>query len=82
MDGFIQKNKMSLMKKTDTLYNALLPLKVVTFDEIVHQASKIIEGSATREYIGLKYVKRMVETGRLEEIRKGLYESYLQELVS
>ncbi len=61
------------MKKIDTLYITLLPLKVVTLDEIVHQASKIVEGSQTRAHIRKKYVKRLVETGRLEKIRRGLY---------
>lgn len=61
-----------MAKKTEALYNALLQMKIVSFDDIVQQASKII-GSANRKYIYRKYVKRLVETGKLQTIRKGLY---------
>jgi predicted transcriptional regulator of viral defense system len=59
--------------KTETLYSALLPLKVVTFNEIVQEATKVIEGSANRRYIYRRYVVRLIETGKLEAIRKGLF---------
>ena len=61
------------MKKIEALYNALLPFKVVTFDDIVQQSLTIIEGSANRRYVYRKYVKRLVETGKLQPVRKGLY---------
>lgn len=62
-----------MVKKTEALYNALLSMKIVSFDDIVQQASTIIEGSANRKYIYRKYVKRLVDTGKLQAIRKGLY---------
>jgi predicted transcriptional regulator of viral defense system len=62
-----------MAKKTEALYNALLPMKIVSFNDIVRQASKIIEGSANRKYVYRKYVKRLIETGKLQAIRKGLY---------
>lgn len=62
-----------MVKKTEALYNALLPMKIVSFDDIILQASKIIGGSASRKYIYRKYVKRLVETSKLQAIRKGLY---------
>ena len=62
-----------MVTKTEALYNALLPMKIVSFDDIVKQSSKIIEGSPNRKYVYRKYVKRLVETGKLQAIRKGLY---------
>lgn len=62
-----------MVKKTEALYNALLFKRIVSFDDIVQQSSKIIEGSANRKYIYRKYIKRLVENGKLEAIRKGLY---------
>jgi len=59
--------------KTETLYNALLPLKIVTFDEIVQQALQIIDSASNRRYIHHKYIRRLVEAGKLQQIRKGLY---------
>lgn len=62
-----------MTKKIEILYSSLLPLKVVTFNEIVEQATKIIDGSASRKYIYDKYVSRLIKTGRIEAIRKGLF---------
>ena len=59
--------------KTETLYNALLPMKIVTFDEIVQQALKITDSASNRRYIHRKYIRRLVKAGRLQQIRKGLY---------
>jgi predicted transcriptional regulator of viral defense system len=59
--------------KTETLYNALLPMKIVTFDEIVQQALKITNSASNRRYIHRKYIRRLVKAGRLQQIRKGLY---------
>jgi predicted transcriptional regulator of viral defense system len=60
-------------KKTETLYSTLLPLKVVTFNDIILISSQIIKRPINRRYIYQKYVKRLVETGKLQQIRKGLY---------
>jgi predicted transcriptional regulator of viral defense system len=62
-----------LRRKTEELYSNLLSMKVVSFDDIVKSASKMITGSVNRKYIYRKYVKRLVETGKLQPIRKGLY---------
>lgn len=68
MDNYIKK-----VKKIEALYNTLLPKKIVSFDEIVQQALTIIEGSANRKYIYRKYIKRLIETGKLQAIRKRMY---------
>jgi len=66
--------------KTEALYNALLPLKVTTFNEIVEKASDIIT-TPSRRYVYRKYVDRLVKEGKLRRIRKGLYHA-LQPLES
>src|SRR5450759_530278 len=63
----------NLTRITETLYSFILPRKVVTFNEIVQEATKIINNSASRKYIYDKYVTSLIKTGRLEAIRKGLY---------
>jgi predicted transcriptional regulator of viral defense system len=67
------KNMTFTPSKTETLYNALLPSKVVTFDEIIQQALKIIDSASNRRYVHHKYIRRLVEAGKLQQIRKGLY---------
>ena len=59
--------------KTEALYNALLPMKVVSFNDIVQTASSIINVAPNRRYIYRKYVDRLVELGKLQKIRRGLY---------
>lgn len=58
--------------KLEKVYKELLPLKVVTFDEIVDKAREITE-SKKSQHIYQKYVKKLVEAEKLERIRKGLY---------
>jgi len=48
-------------------------MRIVTFDDIVQSTSKIVTSSTNRRYIYRKYVKRLVEAGKLQPIRKGLY---------
>lgn len=67
------KNVEKMVTKTEALYNALLPVKVVSFDDIVMKASKVIEAAPNRKYIYRKYVDRLVKNGKLQKIRKGLY---------
>jgi len=67
------KNVKKMVTKTEALFNALLPMKVVNFNEIVEKASKIIEIAPNRRYIYRKYVDRLVKSGKLQKIRKGLY---------
>jgi len=62
-----------LRRKTEELYTSLLPMKIVTFDDIVQLASKKATSSTNRRYIYRKYAKRLVEAGKLQPIRKGLY---------
>jgi predicted transcriptional regulator of viral defense system len=62
-----------MRRKTEELYTSLLPMRIVSFDDIVQSTSKIAATSANRRYIYRKYVKRLVETGKLQPIRKGLY---------
>jgi len=62
-----------MVTKTETLYNALLSMKVVSFDDIVGKAAGIIEAAPDRKYIYRKYVNRLVKSGKLQRIRKGLY---------
>ena len=61
-----------MAEKTETLYNALLPFEIVTFDDIVQQASKIKKGTPSRGYIYHK-IYRLIKAGRLKAIRRGLY---------
>jgi len=58
--------------KTEALYNTLLPLRVVTFNEIVEKASDLIT-TQSRRYIYRKYVDRLVKEGKLRRVRKSLY---------
>lgn len=62
-----------MVTKTEALYSAILPMKVVNFNDIVKKASDIIEAAPNRKYIYRKYVNRLIEMGRLQTIRKGLY---------
>jgi len=62
-----------MVTKTESLYNALLPMKVVSFNDLVEKASSIIETTPNRGYIYRKYVKRLIESGKLQRIRRGLY---------
>jgi len=62
-----------MRRKTEELYASLLPKRIVTFDDIVQSTSKIAASSANRRYIYRKYVKKLVETKKLQPIRKGLY---------
>ncbi len=61
-----------MVSKTEKLYLKLLPLKVVTFKEIVEKAGDITEQKDS-SYIYRKYVKKLVDEGKLQQIRKGLY---------
>jgi len=62
-----------MVTKTEALYSALLPKKVVSFNDIIKEASSIIGAAPDRRYIYRKYVSRMIKRGKLQRIRKGLY---------
>jgi len=59
--------------KTETLYNALLPMRIVRFDDIVEKTLEIIEANQSRRYIYRKYVDRLIKMDKLQPIRKELY---------
>ncbi len=59
--------------KTERLYTALLPMKVVNFDDIEEAAQTIIGKDVDRRYIYRKYVDRLVDKGRLRRVRRGIY---------
>lgn len=62
-----------MVNKTEALYSALLPIKIVSFDDIVKASSGLIDCHANRKYVYRKYVKRLIEAHKLQAIRKGLY---------
>jgi predicted transcriptional regulator of viral defense system len=62
-----------MRRKTEELYSRLLPMRIASFDDIVQSTQKEVASSANRRYIYRKYVKRLVDTGKLQAIRKGLY---------
>ena len=62
-----------MVTKVEALYNALLPTRVVNFNDIIEKSSSIIKVVPNRRYIYRKYVKRLIEKGKLQRIRKGLY---------
>jgi predicted transcriptional regulator of viral defense system len=64
--------KDTMVQKLETVYRELLPLKIVTFDEIVEKVREIT-GSKKPRNIHQTYVKKLVEDGKLERIRRGLY---------
>lgn len=61
------------MTKTERLYRELIPLRAVSFDDIVEKALNIIEAAPSRSYINQKYVRRLVEDKKLQRVRRGLY---------
>jgi len=67
------KDVKKMVTKTEALYKALLKRKVVRFNDIVKEASGIIEAAPNRRYIYRKYVNRLIEDSKLQRIRKGLY---------
>lgn len=61
-----------MVDKLGTVYRELLPFRVVTFDEIVDKVREVTE-SKKPLYIYQKYVKKLLDEGKLERIRRGLY---------
>jgi len=62
-----------MLTKTETLYRSLLPSVIVTYDEVIRTALGIVQNAPSRAYLHKKYVTRLVESGKLHQIRKGLY---------
>lgn len=61
------------MTKLEELYKELLAKKVTTLDEITRLAKKIISPSVTSEYIGKKYIEKLLTQKKVIRVRKGLY---------
>lgn len=61
------------MSKTDALYQEILRKKVVKFDEIVDLAEKTFEQKFDKSYINNFYVQNLLNSNRIERIRRGLY---------
>jgi len=61
------------MSRTDVLYKEILRKKVVRFDEIVDLAEKTYEQKYDRSYINNVYVQNLLNSNRIERIRRGLY---------
>jgi len=49
MDNYFKRRE-RMVTKTEALYNALLPVKVVGFDDIVAEASSIVKATPNRRY--------------------------------
>jgi len=62
-----------MVTKLEALYNTLLPMKVVGFNDIIGKASSVVKAAPNRRYIYRKYVNKLIENGKLKRIRKGLY---------
>jgi len=62
-----------MVTKLEALYKALLPTKIVDFNDIIEKASSIIKPTPNRRYIYRKYVNKLIQNGKLQRIRKGLY---------
>jgi len=62
-----------MVTKTEALYLALLPQKIVNLNDIIEKASTIIKTTPSRKYIHHKYINRLITNGKLQRIRKGLY---------
>jgi len=62
-----------MVTKTEALYQTLLPMRIVSFDDVVQKSSSIVKAHPSRRYIYRKYVNRLIKTGKLQTIRKGLY---------
>jgi len=62
-----------MVTKVEALYNVLLPMRVVGFNDIIEKASSIVKVVPNRRYIYRKYVDKLIQNGKLHRIRKGLY---------
>lgn len=49
MDNYFKRRE-RMVTKTEALYNALLPMKVVGFDDVVAKASSIVKAGPNRRY--------------------------------
>lgn len=61
------------MSKADVLYTEILHKKVVRFDEIMEIINETLGKRYERSYISNFYVQGLLNSNRLERIRRGLY---------
>lgn len=58
--------------KREKIYQKILSRKVVTFNEIIDESKEII-GEKDPKYIHDKYVRKLLEEGKLQRVRRDLY---------
>ena len=61
-----------MVTKTEALYRALLPLSVVSFDDIVEKASLVLGVAPSRGYVYRKYGDGSIRSDWLWRIRKSV----------
>ncbi len=59
--------------KIEKLYSSLLVRKVVSYDDIMESARKIIGDNVDRKYVYRKYIDKLIDNGKLKRVRRGLY---------
>lgn len=57
----------------EELYSALYQRRVFSLDEAVEAAEKLTGRRSVRPYVSSKYLNGLVEDGKLERVRQGLY---------
>jgi len=62
-----------MVSKTEKLYLELLSLRVATFEDISEKVREITGKNFSSKYIYSKYVKRLMDEGKLKRIRRNLY---------
>ena len=61
------------MKKTETLYKALLRKRVVTTADIIKIARDVVNKDVTLNYIHKKYMSGMIKEEKMVRVKRGLY---------
>jgi predicted transcriptional regulator of viral defense system len=61
------------MLKVDALYSKLYAKEVLTFDDIVAVTNALFQTRFSRAYIFNKYVRKLLNSKRLQRVRQGLY---------
>lgn len=61
-----------MVSKKEKIYHRVLALRVATTGEIVAEAREVI-GPKDATYVNIKYIRKLLEEGKLQRIRRGLY---------
>ena len=61
------------MKKTETLYKALLKKRVVTAADIIKIAREVVNRDVTLNYLHKKYMSGMLKEEKMIRVKRGLY---------